>query len=686
VTGAPSSPGAWARFDDLRTGTAIRCPRPDRILVAERPDEVVGVLSEVERATDAGRWAFGYVAYEAAAGLDARLAVHPSTPMGMPLVWFGICDEPIPVPTLHATGAAGPTDVRAPGSRRWHPTWTPAEHADGVARIRERIAAGDTFQCNLTVRMAGRAAGDPFDLYRDLALGQRGAYNAYLDLGRFVVASASPELFFERRGNEVLLRPMKGTAPRGRHRDEDRRLIHELRSSAKERAENVMIVDLMRNDIGRVAAIGSVDVSSLFTVERYETVLQLTSDVTARLRPGTGLVELFRALFPCGSVTGAPKASSMEIIRSVETGPRGVYCGAIGLVGPPGTPVRARFSVAIRTAVVDTATGGAVYGTGGGITWGSDAAAEHAEVLTKAAVLHARPRDFELLETMRYDPLRGLRNRDRHLRRLAESAEHLGFPFDPMAVRKALSSRLDGCRAARVRLRLARTGTLAVDVEPLPPLLPDRVLLAVDDEPVDPQERGLYHKTTRREPYDRRRQRRPDVDDVIMVNTRGELTEATRATLAVQLGDQWWTPSQESGCLPGVERARLLDLGLLRERVLRPADLDRAQGLAVISSLRGWRTAELSRPQQDVASGRRLVERDAIRRDHHLADVGYRVPARIAPRRLFRDQLDTYRGGSAAIRRILRSFLCHMGPSGSLFRSECRMTQRDGGMVMKRPP
>jgi para-aminobenzoate synthetase/4-amino-4-deoxychorismate lyase len=209
---------------------------------------------------------------------------------------------------------------------------------------------------------------------------------------------------------------------------------------------------------------------------------------------------------------------------------------------------------------------------------------------------------------------------------------------------------LDGCRAARDRLRRARTGTLDVDVEPLPPLLRDLVLLAVDHEPVDPRERGLYHKTTLREPYDRRRRRRPDVDDVIMVNTRGELTEATRATLAVQLDGRWWTPPQESGCLPGVERARLLDLGLLRERVLRPADLDRALGLAVVSSLRGWRTAELNRPRQ------------------------------------LRGQLDTHRGGMAASRRFLPSFLSPVGASGSLFRSECRMTQRDGGSVMKPPP
>jgi para-aminobenzoate synthetase / 4-amino-4-deoxychorismate lyase len=600
----------WARFDDLKTGTAVRCPPPYRVLVAERPDEVVGVLAEVERATDAGRWAFGYVAYEAAAGLDPHLPVHGAGLMGIPLVWFGLCDEPAPVPPLDIDrDAAGHLPARA----EWRPTWTPEEHARDVARVRDRIAAGDTYQCNLTVRMAGRVHGDPFGLYRDLALGQRGAHNAYLDLGRFAVASASPELFFERRGDEILLRPMKGTARRGRYPREDEVLARQLRHSAKEQAENVMIVDLLRNDVARVAETGSVAVPALFTVERFETVLQLTSDVTARLRPQTGLVELFRALFPCGSVTGAPKASSMDVIRSLEPTPRGVYCGAIGLVGPPDAPVRARFSVAIRTAVVDTETGDAVYGTGGGITWDSEPAAEHAEVVTKAAVLSAHVHEFELLETLRYEPNRGLRNRDRHLRRMAESAEHLGFRFDLSGAAEALRSRTTEGDAARVRLRLRRTGAVAVDVEPFPAALPGPVLLALDDDPVDPFERWLYHKTTFREPYERRRLRRPDVDDVIMVNTRGELTEVTRATLALDVDGTWCTPPLSSGCLPGVERARLLDRGVLHERVLRDSDLAAARGLAVISSLRGWRAARLLTSTGPVAEGG-----DDVRPEHQV--------------------------------------------------------------------
>ena len=378
----------WARFDDLHTGTAMYCPPPDRVLVAERVQDVANVLDRVQRATDAGRWAYGFVAYEAAAGLDPHLAVHDRRDGALPLVWFGIGERPIRVPPVSRA------DTGPPYRARWSPDWTRRGHADQVQRIRRRIAAGDSFQCNLTVRLNGQVQGDPEALYRDLAVRQRGAHNAYLDLGRQVIASASPELFFERRGDHLLLRPMKGTARRGRDSDEDRRLADELRTSPKERAENIMIVDLIRNDVGRIARTGSVRVPALLSVEHYETVHQLTSEVTAQLRTDVGLLELFRALFPSGSITGTPKTRSMQIIRTIEPEPRGVYCGAIGIVGPPEAPVRARFSVGIRTVVIDTISGHAVYGVGGGITWLSRASDEHAELLTKTAVLPTAPAAF----------------------------------------------------------------------------------------------------------------------------------------------------------------------------------------------------------------------------------------------------------------------------------------------------
>jgi para-aminobenzoate synthetase/4-amino-4-deoxychorismate lyase len=472
-----------------------------------------------------------------------------------------------------------------------------------VREVRSRIAAGETYQCNLTTRLTRAADGDPEDLYRDLALAQRGAYNAYLDTGRFVVASASPELFFELSGDRLLMRPMKGTAARGRTVAEDERIVARLRSSPKERAENVMIVDLVRNDLARVAAAGSVRVPRLLHAERFATVHQLTSDVTARLRPGVGLTGIFRALFPCGSVTGAPKARTMELIRDVEDSPRGVYCGAIGLVAPPGAPQRARFSVAIRTVLVDRERGSATYGTGGGITWGSRPAAEYAELLAKARVLDTRPREFHLLETMRHESGR-LRSLDAHLARVTASAAYFGFHFDPAAVRAALAERLDGAGDARVRLRCYRDGTVGVDVEELPPPAAGRVRLAIDPEPIDSGACWPRHKTSLREPYSARLARHPVADDVVLVNERGEVTESCTANLAVRLDGRWWTPPLGSGCLPGVERARLVADGVLRERVLRPADLQRADDLALVNSLRGLRPATLAGPTADRSTRR----------------------------------------------------------------------------------
>jgi para-aminobenzoate synthetase/4-amino-4-deoxychorismate lyase len=582
---APAPDGPWARFDDLRGGQALLCPPPDRVLAATRLKDVAGVLREVHEATTAGSWAYGYVSYEAAGGLDERLpgAWSPGQP---PLVWFGLCTEPT---------AVEPVGVPAGGSAAtWRPDWTSAEHARAVASVREHIAAGETYQCNLTDRLRSTGTGDPEELYRGLVHAQRGAYNAYLDLGRHVVASASPELFFEWVGDEVRTRPMKGTAPRGRTTAEDARASRSLRASDKERAENLMIVDLLRNDLGRVAEIGSVTVEELFALERYPTVWQMTSQISARLRADVGLLELFAALFPCGSVTGAPKQRTMQLIGELEPTPRGVYCGAIGLVAPPGAPFRARFSVAIRTAVVDRQTGAAVYGAGGGITWGSDPAREHAELLAKAAVLAAEPDDHQLVETLAYLPTAGLRNGERHLARMADSAAWFGFRFDRDAVSALIRHAVAGrTEAARVRIALDRAGDLAIEVQDLAPAGRGLVRLVVDADPVDAASPWLQHKTTRRDPYRVRAARHPEADDVVLVNQRGEVTETTIANLAVLLDGRWRTPPVTAGCLPGVERGRLLELGELTERDLTPDDLRRADGLALVSSLRGWRPAVL---------------------------------------------------------------------------------------------
>jgi para-aminobenzoate synthetase / 4-amino-4-deoxychorismate lyase len=604
----------WARFDDLQTGSAMVFPVVRRTLVADRVEDVVPVLQEVERATEAGSWAFGFVAYEAAAALDPTLAVHSTAVGGLPLVWFGLTDKPVSARSLDAlapltppqaplTGTSnGPPENGTGYTATWFRGWTAEGHHRDVLRVRESIARGETYQCNLTVRLRGQVEGDPLRMYRDLASAQRGAHNAYLDLGRFIISSASPELFFERTGDDLLLRPMKGTSPRGRTVADDRRKASALRASAKERAENVMIVDLIRNDVARVAQVGTVRVPELLRIERYETVLQLTSDVVAKLRPGVGLTELFSALFPSGSVTGAPKASTMTLIRQLESTPRGVYCGAVGFVGPPSADVRARFNVAIRTVLIDRDSGEAVYGTGGGITWSSDANAEHDEVIAKTAVLHHRPRTFELIETMRYDPSRGLRNRDLHMRRLADSAEHFGFRFDRVSVLRQVQAQLAWTGPARVRVALSRDGAITVDLAPLASRA-GPVTLTIDDEPVDSTSPWLSHKTTLREIYERRQSRHPHVDDVVMINEREEVTEVTRANIALRLDGRWWTPPLRSGCLPGVERGRLIDRKKLLERVLHLDDLRRAEAIAVLSSLRGWRRATLTPDARNFRQG-----------------------------------------------------------------------------------
>jgi para-aminobenzoate synthetase/4-amino-4-deoxychorismate lyase len=368
----------WARVDDFVTGEARVFPALAETVAASTPGQVLDALRELERATAAGRWAVGYLGYEAAAALDPSLAVRASAD-DLPLLWFGIGAAPQAAPVV------APVAGYQVGA--WGDAWTPSRYAAKVTEVRARIAAGDTYQCNLTTRLTARLEGDPFGLYADLAVGQQAAYNAYLDLGDWTVASASPELFFRIDAGRLLLRPMKGTAARGASPAEDAALALALRSSVKERAENVMIVDLLRNDAARVARPGTVSVPHLWRLEQYPTVHQLTSDVTAELRPDAGLVDVVRALFPCGSVTGAPKASTMALIAELETSARGVYCGAIGVIAPPGVRCRARFSVAIRTAVVDRRTGTATYGVGSGITWPSEPAAEYAELQAKAAVV-----------------------------------------------------------------------------------------------------------------------------------------------------------------------------------------------------------------------------------------------------------------------------------------------------------
>ena len=585
-----------ARFDDLTGATpSFRLVGPIGVLEATRAGEVVSVLDGAEAAAGRGLWVAGFVSYEAAPGLDPALVVRDRDPgdafAALPLAWFAMFER------AEQTALPIPRDEGVPDAPpgTWMPT-TPRERFESsVDEIHELIAAGQTYQVNHTMRLRSRVEGDPRGLYRDLCYAQRGAYSAYLDLGRYRVLSASPELFFERRRGSIVTRPMKGTAPRGRWPEEDRAAVEHLLASAKDRAENAMIVDLLRNDLGRISRAGSVTWADVFQVERYETVWQLTTTVSAELGTGIGLAEIFRGLFPSGSVTGAPKVRTMEIVRDLEDSPRGIYCGAVGFLAPEGSGrPDARFNVAIRTVTVDTASTTAEYGVGGGITWDSEAGSEFEEAVAKSRVLTARRPAFELLETMRFDPAEGVRHLDRHLERLSGSAEYFDFRLDEVEVREAVEKTAASAPATTVRLRLSlrKDGTVRVAATPFSDD-PDVVRVAIDDVAQDPSDVFLFHKTSRRDRYDAARRRHPDVDDVLLVNDRREITESTIANVAARIEGRWTTPPLEAGLLAGIGRAVALEEGRVVEGTVTIADARSAEELALISDARGWRRAVL---------------------------------------------------------------------------------------------
>jgi para-aminobenzoate synthetase/4-amino-4-deoxychorismate lyase len=599
----------FARFDDLYgpSDESFRLVRPVDELIATTLEEVPGVLAHAEGAAAAGRWVAGFVAYEAAPALDAALRVRSSdrTPAfaDLPLAWFGVFFGREAVPPPEPTSGRGD----APEPLDW-PSVPRERYVDAIERIRESIARGETYQVNHTVRM--RTTLPPADrtddaldrLYADLILGQRGAFGAHLGAGRFRVLSASPELFFERNGDRLVTRPMKGTAPRGRWSEEDARAGEALRSSAKDRAENAMIVDLLRNDLGRVAIPGTVVADPMFDVERYETVWQMTSTVAADVPEQTSLVDIFAALFPSGSVTGAPKVASMRAIAELEDTRRGVYTGAVGFLAPSGSgppsarsdAVSARFGVGIRTVVVDVQTGAAEYGVGAGITFASNADAEYEEVEVKSRVLFEHRPRFDLFEAFAFDPVNGYRHLEEHLRRLSGSARYFGFDLDLERVRMDLEKfAADAVAPVRARLTLAREGSTELAASPLPGGAVPVRLAIVESPPVDPRDVWLFHKTTRRAPYERRRDLRSDADDVLLVNTRGRVTETTIANIAVRLKGSWWTPPLDDGLLPGAYRAVLLREGRLRERPMTVSDVRGAEEVALVSSVRGWRPAVL---------------------------------------------------------------------------------------------
>ncbi len=565
---------AWVQDRD---GSWLVGTHPVETRVAGSLAEVPGVLAAVERAADNGLYVVGALAYEAASAFDAALATHAPV-RGLPLavfLFFREMERRDALPTLDA----------APRLDRWRPSVTRSAYRATIARIRELLAAGDTYQVNYTLTLRSLLHSDPFGLFIAMAERQQARHQAYLHTGTHAICSASPELFVERRGDRMCASPMKGTATRAPDYAGDCMRMEALQACPKNRAENIMIVDMIRNDLGRIAQAGSVRVTELCRVERYPTVLQMVSTVEATSR--VSLSAVMRAMFPCASVTGAPKVRTMRIIREIEPEPRGIYTGAVGIVYPGGD---FRFNVPIRTAVVEMATGSVSYGVGSGIVWDSDAGDEYDECLAKAAVLAPPPKPFALLETVLWEPQAGWFLLERHLQRLAESAAYFGFVCTGDTIRRALTRASDAFvdDARCVRAILARNGAVEIETRtaPTPPAGSVTVMLA--DAPVDRNDPMLYHKTTMRDAYVRARESYPAAFDVVLWNTDGNVTESTIANLVVERNGRRITPPVSDGLLAGTFRAELLARGEIVEARVSRSEFLSAERVWLINSVRRW--------------------------------------------------------------------------------------------------
>jgi para-aminobenzoate synthetase / 4-amino-4-deoxychorismate lyase len=552
----------WLHFTD-----------PHSILVADKLEDVSGALTQVDEQVQTGGWhAAGFLSYEAAPAFEPAVPSRKVT--GFPYLWFGLYPEPKSVKI--------PASLFPLKKLDWTPTVDRDTYTSAVDKVREYIANGRTYQVNYTMRLQSDYDASAWDLFVHLAQYQN-RYAAYVNTGRYIICSASPELFFQLDGTTITCRPMKGTVRRGRTTGEDLLQSDWLRNSKKNRAENIMIVDMIRNDLGRIARIGTVHVPELFTIERYPTLWQMTS--TIRAQTSASLPEIIRALFPCASITGAPKISTMKIIHELETSPRNIYTGIVGHIAPGR---KATFNVAIRTALIDREMKKAEYGIGGGIIWDSSSADEYEEALLKARVLTEPYPAFSLFETMLWTPDEGIFLKESHLTRLLDSATYFGFPISELQVRETLDrfSPL-GREPRKVRLVLDHQGIVDIQSTAIAP--EGKTLHAhLANQPVQTNETFLYHKTTRRDVYDHVRSAFTDYDDVLLYNERDELTEFTIGNLVVELDRQLFTPPVECGLLPGTFRTHLVETGQVLERIVPVEQLKDCTKIFRVNSVRKW--------------------------------------------------------------------------------------------------
>ena len=567
---------------------------PQEIVRCDGPGEIDGAFDRIAAGLKLGLHAAGFMAYELGFGLEPRLRPLALGSRPTPLIWMGL----FPPPERLAQGAVdemfaalGPpppiAEVRLGHDR--------AAHVKKVRRVLEFIAAGDVYQANLTFPIRFRYEGDPLALYAALRVRQPVAHGGVVDFGEATVLSVSPELFLRIDAGQAASRPMKGTAARRADPVADAEAARALAADPKQQAENLMIVDLIRNDLSRICTPGSVTVADLFEVETYPSFHALTSTVSGRLRPGLGLREQIAALFPCGSIVGAPKIRAAEILAGLEDAPRGVYTGAMGWFAPEGG---VELNVAIRTALIDP-NGEGFYGVGGGVVADSDPDAEYDEALLKARVLTDLASPYHLIETLKWSLQDGYVRLSRHLNRLAASAALLGFRFDRAAAEDALGGRAQSWTVAphdrRVRLSLTRPGELSIEDAPAPAADDRWPRVGFASERLDAGDPFLRHKTSRRDGYERAlaEASAAGLDEAILLNRSGEVADGSRHSVFARVDGGLVTPPLTAGALPGVLRAALIEEGRVSEASLTPEALRQADEVLLGNSLRGLRRARL---------------------------------------------------------------------------------------------
>ena len=533
--------------------------------------EVADLLAQVESYQEQGYYVVGYVSYEAAPAFEKKLAVHKVPLLAEYLLYFTVHDrvETSPIPLTYE-------EVDLPSN--WQEVTSAADYEKAIAQIHHHLRQGDTYQVNYTVQLKQDLSANPFAIYNRMVVEQEAGYNAYVEHDEMAVISMSPELFFEQNDRELTTRPMKGTTKRGLTDDEDLKEAAWLEQDPKNRSENMMIVDLLRNDMNRISEVGSEHVERLCQVEQYSTVWQMTSTIKSQLRPDVDLVEIFRSLFPCGSITGAPKIATMEIIKNLEPQPRGVYCGTIGLLLPNGRRI---FNVAIRT--IQLYQEKAIYGVGGGITWDSTWESEYREVHQKAAVLYRKQARFKLITTGRVSK-KSLLFEDQHLERLTKASRYFAYPFDPKKLGQKIEEECQACDSHqdyRLRISFSKSGEMEVSRQVLEPLSPAFCQAQLCLQEADLQTPFTYFKTTHRPHLSLGEQEK------IYHNKSGELLETSIGNLVLKIAGKLYTPPVRLGILPGIYRQHLLETGQVEEKVLTVPDLDQAETIYGCNAVRG---------------------------------------------------------------------------------------------------